>query len=196
VFTKLAVCVLFTTSAIAQDAPNLERPDVKPGDTWTYRFTAKDVINETSQVVITVDDSTITTETKRSADGAITKVDYPRDWAANSNTFKVFSFPLEVGKKWNSKRSYSTAQCGSMIDDLSAEVKGWEDVVVPAGKFRALRIEHNGTYQSAQCGSGTKQHWYWYVPNVKRHVKYEQHVYPPGGWPIDELVELKAYNVQ
>ena len=76
-------------------------------------------------------------------------------------------------------------------------MKGWEDVEVPAGKFRALKIEHNGTYKGS-CGTGVKQHWYWHVPAVKRHVKYEQHVFerPGGDMTVGELIVLKNYTVQ
>jgi hypothetical protein len=51
-------------------------------------------------------------------------------------------------------------------------VAAYEEVVVPAGKFMAYRIEHQGTYRSAR-GSGGRQHdTYWYAPDARTDVKH------------------------
>jgi hypothetical protein len=50
---------------------------------------------------------------------------------------------------------------------------GWEDVTVPAGTFRALRIDSKGAWQNT-CASNRLQYKFWYVPKVKWLVARSQ----------------------
>jgi uncharacterized lipoprotein YddW (UPF0748 family) len=49
---------------------------------------------------------------------------------------------------------------------MTVVVVGWETVEVPAGKFRALRVEatHDGRRNGPQVTA-------WYAPEVKRYVR-------------------------
>ena len=154
------VYLLLTTVSVAQDSMPIQRPDVKVGESWTYvdldRYT-KQVKGEWTFEVIGIDDSSIKVEYR--IDGKTLSRTFGRDWSFGDE--RQLSFPLEVGKKWKSQTSYNS-DCGRTTDDLEAEVKGWEDIEVPAGRFRALRIEHNGFYTGTRCAGGRKNRWYWY----------------------------------
>ncbi|HVJ13211.1 MAG TPA: hypothetical protein VNC62_16680, partial [Burkholderiales bacterium] len=71
-------------------------------------------------------------------------------------------------------------------------VVGWEEIEVPAGKFRALKVHAEGTYQRLdRPNAGWARNTFWYVPTVKRWVKslYQD--------PSLEIVEeLYFYRVQ
>lgn len=190
---------LLTTVSVAQEVMPVQRPEVKVGETWTYvvlDWYTKQTKAEWTFEVVGVDDSYIKTELRRYGNNSTRT--YGRDWSP-SGGFQQLSFPLEVGKKWKSQYSYNDPNCGRVTDDLEAEVKGWEDIEVPAGKFRALRIEHNGFYTGPLpgCGAGRKNRWFWYVPSIKRYVRAEERAYTPQGQlGFGEVFELKAFKVQ
>ena len=62
----------------------------------------------------------------------------------------LFSFPLSVGKTWVS--DYTDPRVRGTITSLHFhnvyKVVGWEDITVQAGKFRALKMEVNGTIEA------------------------------------------------
>ena len=58
---------------------------------------------------------------------------------------------------------------------LRASIEGEEDVVVAAGRFRAVKLVLRGqaaTRGAARAGNVTSEHVVWYAPAVKRMVKY------------------------
>ena len=85
-------------------------------------------------------------------------------------------FPLAVGKSWTFSYKFS-GKPGSVTEiSQTARVKGWETVSVPAGRFRAVRVEHEGRYNTSSGSgrwSGRIQEVYWYAPSVRRVVAHE-----------------------
>jgi hypothetical protein len=90
---------------------------------------------------------------------------------------KVLDFPLSTGKQW--KTAYSSTGPGAthpVSYDFSeiCKVSGWEDIVVQAGKFKALSLEYKRVVTRA-TGWGTMGaeiiNQYWYSPEVKYFVK-------------------------
>jgi len=91
---------------------------------------------------------------------------------------KILDFPLGIGKQW--KYAYSSKEMGAktwVSHDFSEiyRVLGWENIVVQAGKFKALKLE----YKRILTGSSTPYanigeeiiNQYWYAPEVKYFVK-------------------------
>ena len=57
---------------------------------------------------------------------------------------------------------------------------GWEDIEVPAGKFRALKVQAEGTFRRSIGPSPDEaRNTYWYVPQVKRWVKTSTRIPQP-----------------
>lgn len=89
-----------------------------------------------------------------------------------SPPLKYFDFPLFSGKKW-------TAEVEEMpiggrpirMHQMSAVVEGWEDVTVPAGTFRALKIVLRVKALEESVVTRNSEDVSWYVPKVKRSVK-------------------------
>jgi len=93
---------------------------------------------------------------------------------------KILDFPLSIGKEWKSAYSTSVGIGHVSYRDYSEifKVLAWDDLEVPAGKFKVLRLEYKLvlTGQSpllgAILGQEFKNH-YWYSPAVKYFVKCE-----------------------
>jgi len=82
-------------------------------------------------------------------------------------------------------------------------VQDWEQVTVPAGTFRALRVEVAGRRASQPSGQGFVAGEFlitaWYAPEVKRFVRLEHRVksgaFSSRGQVVGEdVVELLAYR--
>jgi hypothetical protein len=73
----------------------------------------------------------------------------------------------------------------------NGKVVGWEDVEVPAGKFKALRLEFDRSGQMR----GSASESVWYAPEAKAVVKRVQ--MRPGSQRTRDLItfELVAYKI-
>jgi hypothetical protein len=150
-------------------------PQLSPGDRWersngrTYEVTGEEgefyVIRVTRPGRITEElwskTSLSLIKWREPGKDLRTSVDPPQ---------RTLDFPLEVGKKWNF--SYRNLNLGATFQRWN-RVEGWEEVRVPAGPFRALKIHSDGRrfdtgYQFAEI--------YWYAPAVKGLVKAESDV--------------------
>ena len=89
-----------------------------------------------------------------------------------SPPLKYFDFPLFPGKKWAAE--VQEARAGGQPTrkhQMAAVVEGWEDVTVPAGTFRALKIVLRIKALEESVVTRDSEDVSWYVPKVKRSVK-------------------------
>jgi hypothetical protein len=157
-------------------------------------------------------------------------LDWSRRRSVNGQEITVnqpFSFPLDVGKTWRLEYTEQNPNPQKLreTDTLPYKVVGWEEVTVPAGKFRALKIESDGRWMAdvpprvlngalvARQGSVVSQttesrvaqgvrvsgryyKCFWYVPEVKRWVKSTEENYNSNG-SLSEVVtdELENFDV-
>jgi hypothetical protein len=81
-------------------------------------------------------------------------------------------------------------------------VIGWDSVTVPAGTFKALRVElnsnRNPSASSAAQGAPARiQYVLWYAPDAKRTVKHVRTVLTTDGTKLaEDTYELVKYAVQ
>jgi hypothetical protein len=106
---------------------------------------------------------------------------------------KILNFPLALGKQWSDLIQYDAQQ--TTINRAAVEVSetfrvlGWEEVEVPAGKFKAIKLEYK-CEPKLRSGMGWTTHdvskaLYWYSPEVKNFVKCH---YEKGYTePVDQL---------
>ena len=168
--------------AAQADVP-VPRPEVKVGDRWSYqrvdydsgrvfgRYTMEVVFAERGVIHV------VTTRAKKLEEGDNT---FTADWNAVSTDGRVFNphtgllrFPLRVGDGYRTQFETGILKKGGRSsNDRQVKVVGWEDVEVPAGKFRALKIVAEGSFQRLDTvSSGTSRNVIWYVPEVRRWVK-------------------------
>lgn len=89
---------------------------------------------------------------------------------------RLFNFPLFKGKKWGEDTFSSMPIYNPQAPQIERnyaetfQALGWEDVEVPAGKFKAVKIKY---IQLVIGGLAAGNGYFWYVPEVKYFVKYQ-----------------------
>lgn len=159
---KFWIAVAAALCASIAQAQTVAQPALKPQDAWTFRRTTETQPNVWRQVHFegTVLRSSATTMLIQSKE-----VDSPTppreilidsDWSVfrsmggkETVVHRPFTFPMSVGKTWdleftddhpnNKNHKFESRK-------LKYRVIGWEDVEVPAGKFKALKIEAEASW--------------------------------------------------
>jgi hypothetical protein len=215
--TLLGVALLLAVPLVCA-AQAVARPDVKVGDSWTYRrmdYDANQPRGNYTMRVVSAERDVIRAVNVQSGQEGEYDTTYTADWNAlklGRHSFNPHSgwlkFPLQVGDTYSAAfESIFTKQMhGSTLqidgrNDRTVKVVGWEEVVVPAGKFRALQIVSEGILNrtdTAQPIMRQERHVIWYVPEIKRWAKMTFEHQPlgrgaSGGRSGEELVayELK-----
>jgi hypothetical protein len=96
-----------------------------------------------------------------------------------------YAFPLTIGKAWRTEvRTTVVGQPdqGTLLQNVSASVRGWERVTVPAGIFTTLRIdlaiEWQNTRDATERGNSTET--FWYSAQVQNAVLHHRTDYASG----------------
>jgi len=190
----------FTAAAWPQDPAQVDKPAVKPGNSWSQAVLDgyTKVVQRTDELVVaSVTDSEIKFTDKAGAPVLAVDAELATTFGNNraySRPIRVFSFPMTVGKTWSHVNESIDPRCGPSVSELTAKVVGWEDVTVPAGKFRAMRVDSDGKWTS-RCGTGKLVFKYWYAPQVKWTVRSESIVYADGRIFSNVARELTSYKV-
>ncbi len=123
--------------------------------------------------------------------------------AINDRRFEPFypelKFPLAAGDRWDSKVSFDRPGGGNIIYRLSHEAAS-EEIVVPAGTFRVIRIEVKGWYNATNgtggSGAGQNKQTIWYAPDVGHIVQLHFQETDWKGQPYTEYrLALKSTNI-
>ena len=182
------VLAVSAVGAAETDAP-VSKPEVKVGDSWTYRWI--DYVTTTERTTFKASVTfvgadvilLVSTFPKQETSDLERDSSWTSEWnARGTSTGRVYQphsgmlrFPLKPGATYETKFELA-AQRGSTVHtkyEATVKVVGWEDVVVPAGKFRALKVEARGTFQRLDISAkGWIKQDFWYVPEVKRWVKW------------------------
>jgi len=177
--------VASTRSAEPSDAP-VARPQIKPGDRWTYRrvdYWTNRSRRPFTETVTFANDRVIEMLGERRRDDKEIDTTYTAEWnlvsSRNTGIFDpdqgLFRFPLRPGDAHDTRYEVKFPLQGAyqVRNQRHVKVVGWEGVRVPAGKFRALRIESEGPFERVDRQlSGTAKEVMWYAPEVKRYVKW------------------------
>lgn len=218
-FAILTILVASTVGAQTFTPPRqtvemVSPPAPKVGNNWSFRITDGRnglVIAEENWAVVEVSGDRVTLDFKTTTGVGGKMVESPDSnviekipetgtgYRYQPNSGRL-SFPLQVGKEYGVKTPYDTAVY-KVTQDLKAVVVGWEQVTVPAGTFRALKIVLGGFLESKELsgtGGGT---WridstVWYAPEAERVIKLVFKDTYWGGrslnnWNIAELVSYK-----
>lgn len=198
----VVVAMALAQAAMAQQGP-VNRPALKPGSEWTYNVDAskrnkpgpaqsplKRVIKEVGDKEITYDlinstgtrTTVMTTDLNPLSEGMTSG-------ARASAPLPFFAFPLEPGKAYGGTLTYPSP-FGSVDVQMvvNSKVAEWEEVTVPAGKFRALRIEMQARSSGGPI-NGTRSVKLWYAPEVGQYVRgeFDMTYSPIAGKTIYEL---------
>jgi hypothetical protein len=170
---RWAAAVSLGFVASAAGAQTASMPDVSlfaVGDLWEWR----QFDNRTK-----LDDPAITrlvVEEKGVREFVAEGMRRPLVWAyvaePSSKPWRVW--PLEVGKRWSIDMDFVSAG-GSGNMKMDARVLAYEEVVVPAGKFMAFKIEHDG-FVSTGNFNGRMVETFWYAPDARADAKHVRRV--------------------
>ena len=161
-----------------------------PGDTWTYRtvdgYNRLPRGNWTKTVTAATADG-VQVEL-RAESGAVEKFTFsapgqlsagalnPRATGRLEPALQLQPFPLEAGKRWSqSVARLNPEKYEKRTVKLNGKVKGWETVKVPAGEFRALKIErvmYLGDDDAFRTQTRLTE-YEWYVPELKHWAKLQ-----------------------
>jgi hypothetical protein len=176
-------------TALAADDQVVSAPFVEPGDCWTYRMEGMEnrgPIGEYEECVTHVDwrKEVIIAVAKVKGSGREIDTAYSTEWVARTSvggtiftaykSARAHIFPLRVGDTYKTEIEYQRAFAGPNAGEQTQVVKvvGWEDVTVPAGTFRALKIEATGYGRRFDASIRYSfRSVSWYVPAVNRSVK-------------------------
>jgi hypothetical protein len=205
-FASLA---LFSVAAAARPDAPVAQPEVKVGERWTYRrmnyrmgrpagvYEIRVVFAERGVIQVV--------GTGKGSDQEIDTT-YTAEWNAVSTRNRIFvphtgwlRFPLQVGNVYEAVFEARMPKKGDAHSRQQRTVKvlGWEDVVVPAGRFRALKIESAGPYQRLDKPvAGRARNVIWYAPEVKRWVKLELEITTGRGLVEHSGEELVRFVLQ
>lgn len=206
----IALTLALAAPCSAQSDAPVPRPQVKPGDTWTFRrvdHTGEDATRSFAETVTFANERVIQIVHKR--EGMEKEIDatFTAEWNAvsspNTGIFDpdqgLLRFPLRPGDTHDASYDVRFPRQGAYEVKQQRHVKviGWEDVKVPAGTFRALRVESAGTWYRVDRGvSGEAKEVMWYAPQVKRYVKWAFDNWTPRGRSQSWAWELVDYHVQ
>jgi hypothetical protein len=186
----LILCFLFPswTLSQAQDPPEIPAPLLQVGDEWNYEVVdlwhgGKISTLRARVVDVLVGQAVIEFESKRGNEDAARsrKTPVSLDSLTEVNparpTYFFLGFPLKPGKTWQFEYPNDAPKRATNSVERWGRVVGWETVTVPAGTFRALRIEIKER-RLWQVGDGVfpdhHYHTIWYAPEVKRFVRFER----------------------
>lgn len=110
-----------------------------------------------------------------------------------SPPLKYYDFPLFPGKTWQQDTTETNTKTGTVKSHSVAGVVGqWETVSVPAGTFRAIKVELQTEVFDHSTGeriSGSDRSWF--VPDVRRSVKS----ITTGKGGSQRLIQLMSYEL-
>jgi hypothetical protein len=112
-----------------------------------------------------------------------------------------FAFPLAIGKTWQAEvrsTQLPAQRYSTLLQRLSATVKGWERVTVPAGTLTALRvdlaIDWRDTDDTQVWGNSSES--FWYAAGVRNAVFHHRVDFDQGRMESNNSVtELESLTV-
>ncbi len=194
----------------AQDDAAVPRPQIHAGDSWTYRRTDYVETGQRSfgETVTFANERVIQVIHKPQGTEKEIDATFTAEWNAvsspNTGIYDpdqgLLRFPLHPGDTHDASYDIRFPRQGAYEVKQQRHVKviGWEAVKVPAGTFRALRVESEGTWYRVDLGvSGGVKEVMWYSPQVKRYVKWSFDNWSPSRGRLQSWAwELVDYHVQ
>lgn len=192
---------LALSAAMAADPAQIDRPSLTAGTTFRLRVSdvmTKVVTRETGYFVHAAGDAEVVIATEAGEvalvlDGKTLAIKQGAEGRNYEPAYERVRYPVVPGSQWEIKYGNSHPQCGQTSSVQHFKALGWEDVTVPAGSYRALRIESEGTWINS-CGNDRMVHRHWVVPGQAVPVRTEELIYAGGRLYVGNLIELISFN--
>jgi hypothetical protein len=205
-FAALARTRIELFEAPAAGAPGRAGTMPRAGDTWRYKVQDQFRIGDlfVTAKVDAVDAQGVSESWTSTSDGKLRTAFVPLEpgftqlpgWTLTPPEFAPYlqaAQPLRAGQRLPE----FTRRVDQVAVELAGRVEGEEEVVVAAGRFRALKLVLRGQ-SASRSGAGGKvsvEHAVWYAPQVKRSVKATSTVTVGGAVREATSVELMEYRL-
>ena len=168
----------------------VEAPIINVGDKYTYETDSTDSNDKTTtstqtREITAINGDRVTVTVTSGKTGKARTLIYDRSWnlleTGDTPTagliykpaIQYFDFPLTVGKKWKALSEDTDKKTGkSRQYIINAEVWGWDEIIVGADKFDALKIIISSEVLDGDKKS-TGMDISWYAPSIGRTVRSE-----------------------
>ena len=224
-FSLIFVLAACGAPVMAAESGVVPAPAFRLGDSWVFDQTVERGQANFNQERLDLDVERVSEDTMMvgiKRDGAPSAFEghlIGLDWSQRhfvdgqqSVTTRPFTFPMKVGASWTIDYVDSERRGAQISNHVHQTYKavGWEEITVPAGKFRAIKVEAKGVDRvmfelpSAVVGGVTAapngataitrtQHGgqravirdtyaeFYYVPEIKNYVKSVEEQYTPDG---------------
>ena len=176
----LALSALTLAASVAQ-AQTAERPIWKVGNRWAFHYVGGMPRSESDwsrEVVEILADDRFSVRTNAGQTLVFDGETNSLDARGPAFSWKRFSFPLSVGKRWHYTRRVESGSTDG-VESASWEVKAYEKLTVPAGTFDCFRVEgviwQSRTYMMYGPSRSQEDLTYWYCPAVKWAARWKVH---------------------
>jgi hypothetical protein len=187
-----------TASAPPPGVESVDTPEYRVGDVWIDRVRGQE---REFRIERKRDDGFFDVSfwgTQMTTDEKLNIVIYRSLTSEGSSSSKSdiavpwFAYPMYEGKIWNETFKWQTQDAMPVVgtSNMKGQVIGWEQVSVPAGNFRALKVEVSNRSFGKGGAVDFMRMTYWYVPDVKRFVKFDFH----SQWEGTVQADLVAYK--
>jgi hypothetical protein len=174
-----AFCAIFSIACAQSAAVRAELPQLKVGDRWRWEQNDRRTglkTQETDRTITSISSERI--EGTESGSKLLLTADLmllESSTVLSSSPARVIDYPLELGKKWEYKLSFTNkANTARVRWQAEAEVVAYEKVKVPAGEFDAFKIAIKGFWNNdTSRRNGRLIQTSWYAPAAKVVVKSE-----------------------
>ena len=188
-YSPLTLVALGAAAAFTPSAPLAQTLDWSVGDRWLYvkrdlasgkerALVEKKVLSKSPTGFVTVFlDEADPVEENVSFDGTHTR---QGQGALLGYTHTPIPFPLLPDSRWSTKSVITLSSGRTYHPEAKCAPKGEEDVTVPAGSFKSIRVECTGWWTAPQGYSGRYEVWAWFAPPIKWFAKIRIRSRPPG----------------
>jgi hypothetical protein len=215
--------ILIAAALVAVSAPAVAQvaaPAFRAGDSWTYRMVNnynRQVVGTWTREVTSAAAGGIAFDTRAGAISSPSVFRAPGEMTSGvlgdrasgsmEPAFQLAPFPLTEGRSWSQNVVRTDPVSNEQRPMLvQGRVRGWETVKVPAGEFKAIKVERTmylGDYDSFR-GITVRTETEWFAPEVKGPVKlvvFEEYCERRFGCPMGtqfpgerSTSELTAYR--
>lgn len=171
VIAIIAACGIFNHAG-AQQAEMPKNSDFQEGEHWVWvQIDSRTQLEEGKRYTAVVNEEGIlkfafgaNQENKGQISARFIRGTLENPWRA---------WPLTVGKKWVYQDEFIKSNGTKINIKQDVEVVAFEEVTVPAGKFKVFKIQYQGFFNNSKGGNGKISETYWFAPEVKMDIKYQ-----------------------
>jgi hypothetical protein len=213
----LQISILTFAFLHGANAQSVNAPTFSEGEKWEYQTTdlwSKKIISHLTVTNIGVSGDYLRRFFEQSNTGHNGEFVKPESWEATvradlngtgiyrGERFERiwYKWPVEPGMSWAFQTKAEAAPIPPstaariMTTSVNAEVKNWETVEVPAGKYKALKIVYKSSWVAENpSGTGSSVSTSWYSPEIKGSVQDMTETFSAEGMPQARTVRQLVF---